>query len=96
MEHSIKHLRPDTPLHIEIEGQCIDAEERILYEKAIRSYYHAEFSETVRNIRKNTIQTVTMTFLAALTFALALILTNRAAQSVFLEMIDVVAWVFMW
>ena len=90
LEHSIKHLRPDTPLHIEIEGQCIDAEERILYEKAIRSYYHAEFSETVRNIRKNTIQTVTMTF------ALALILTNRAAQSVFLEMIDVVAWVFMW
>ena len=37
-----------------------------------------------------------MTFLAALTFALALILTNRAVQSVFLEMIDVVAWVFMW
>ena len=96
LEHSIKHLRPDTPLHIDIEGQCIEAEERILYEKAIRIYYHAEFSETVRNIRKNTIQTVTMTFLAALTFALALILTNRAVQSVFLEMIDVVAWVFMW
>lgn len=96
LEHNIKHLRPNTPLHIKIEGQCIDPQERILYEKAIRSYYHAEFAEIVRNIRKNTIQTVTMTLLAALTFAFALILTQRDMESIFLEMIDVVAWVFMW
>lgn len=96
IDQSIKHLYPDAPLHIEIVGGCIDSDERVTYEQAIRNYYHAEFIEAVRDIRKNTIQTVIMTAIAAMIFALAVVLDAHGAESVLLNMIDVVAWVFMW
>ena len=96
IDQSVKHLRPGAPLNLEIVGGCIDSEERITYEQAIRNYYHAEFIEAVRDIRKNTVQTVIMTAIAAIIFTLAVVLDAHGAESVLLNMIDVVAWVFMW
>jgi len=96
LAHSVRHLRPDTALRFEIEEEGIDRTEREVYEKAIRNYYHGEFAEVVRDLRRNAIVAAVMTVTAALIFALAVIFDRMGADTVLLNMIDVVAWVFMW
>ncbi|MGN1048597.1 MAG: hypothetical protein ACI4QZ_08315 [Eubacteriales bacterium] len=96
IEHSLKHINPGATLHFRIDGKTIDENEKIIYDKAIREYYHSEFIEVSREIRKNTLQSLILTFIAAFVFALAVVLDSIGVQSVVLNMIDVVAWVFMW
>jgi len=96
LSHSVQHLRPDTALHIQIDGDCIDETERCVYEKAIRNYYHAEFCEALEALRRGTVQAILFTVIAALIFAFAVVLDHHGVESVFLNMIAVVAWVFMW
>lgn len=96
LECRLKNLRPDAALHLSLEGNCIDSEEQQKYDAAIRNYYHLEFLEVERELRKNSIQSAIMTVFAALFFALTLILDSYGVRVVFLNMLDVVAWVFMW
>lgn len=96
LEHRLKHLRADTKLHFLFTGSTIDDQERILYDAAIRSYYHAEFIESFQDLRKNSRLTALMVAVAALLFALAVTLDALGAKLVILNMLDVVAWVFMW
>ena len=96
LEDRLKNLRSDASLHLCLEGSCIDAEERKMYDSAIRNYYHLEFLETERELRKNSVQSTVMTVFAALLFALALVLDSYGVRAVLLNMLDVVAWVFMW
>ena len=96
LSNSVRHLRPDTALRFEIEEKGIDRTEREVYEKAIRNYYHGEFAEVMRELRRNAIVSAVMTAAAALIFALAVIFDRMGADIVLLNMIDVVAWVFMW
>ena len=96
LSNSVRHLRPDPALRFEIEEKGIDRTEREVYEKAIRNYYHGEFAEVMRELRRNAIVSAVMTAAAALIFALAVIFDRMGADTVLLNMIDVVAWVFMW
>lgn len=96
IEHSIKHLKPRTDLHFLFSGESIDEMEKPLYVRAIHNYYHSEFIEVAREIRKNSLLSVVMTAIAALIFALALVLQNCGTEAVILNMLDVTAWVFMW
>ena len=96
LSNSVRHLRPDTALRFEIEEKGIDRTEREVYEKAIRNYYHGEFAEVMRELHRNAIVSAVMTAAAALIFALAVIFDRMGADTVLLNMIDVVAWVFMW
>lgn len=96
LDHSVKHLRPDAPLHFVISGKTIDETEKPHYDRAIRDYFRSEFIENARDIRKNTVQSVIMTLTAAFIFAAAAVLDSHGVKAVFLNMTDVVAWVFMW
>lgn len=77
-------------------GDSIDEEEKPIYIKAVHNYYHSEFIEVAREIRKNGFLTLIMAITAAMIFALALLLQNNGAETVILNMLDVTAWVFMW
>lgn len=96
IDHSIKHLKPRTKLHFVFSGDSIDEDEKPIYISAIHNYYHSEFIEVVREIRKNRSLTFVMAITAAMIFALALILQNNGTEAVILNMLDVTAWVFMW
>ena len=96
LDQSVKYLPPDADLSLHIDGACISPGERPLYAEAIRRYYRHEFAAAARDMRKNTVLSLVMTGVAALIFALALWLSHHGAETVLLNMIDVVAWVFMW
>lgn len=97
LERSVKHFRPAKPVTFKLRGDGVKKEEENLYSAAVKNYYHAEFSETYRELKKCNVLSVIMTVVAAIIFAAAVILSNfEFVDQVFLNIIDVVAWVFMW
>lgn len=96
IEHNVKNLALNEQIEVVIKSNCISESEKPVYENAIKNYYRAEFSEAVKGLRRNTVFTVCMTVIAALIFAFAIVLDKFGVDSVILNMIDVVAWVFMW
>lgn len=96
LEHSTKHLRPDSKLHFVFEGASLTPDERDRYTKAIRNYYHSEFAEVARDLHKNTVQTISMVAVSAVVFALNIFLKSNGVDQVLYNIIDIVAWVFAW
>ena len=96
IDHNVKRLDPSEKMKIVIKSDCISDDEKPVYENAVKNYYHAEFLQAARGLKRNTVLTVAMTITAAIIFALAVVLDKLSVDSVILNMIDVVAWVFMW
>ncbi len=96
LEQSVKHVRPENKVRFVISGNCVEETERPLYQKAIENYYRQEFSETRDQIRRNTAAGTVMTAIAVLVFLLAITLTALSAATLILDVLDVVAWVFLW
>ena len=96
LEHSIKHLTPATKLHFVFVSNQINDEEKKIYEKAIDNYYHLEFLELTRSKKRKTIYSIIMLMVAIAIFALVLTLNYFNVKQLFLNLIDVAAWVFMW
>lgn len=95
--HNIKRRAKWRSLKIKIASGCIDEQERVIYANAIKNYYTTEHSETKRKLRRNMIASVIMTLIAAAVFTIAIALENSSsAGTVILNMLDVLAWVFMW
>lgn len=97
LNHNYKRHLTDNNLRLVIASDVIDENEQIVYADAIRNYYQTEYRETKRDLHKKFIQSVIMTLIAAIVFAVAITLgaaTNTG--DVILSMLDVLAWVFMW
>lgn len=96
LEHSTKHLRPDSSLHFVFEGASLSDEEKEIYTCAIHNYYHNEFTEIVRELQKNMAQTIIMVAVSAVIFALNIFLKNGGENQIVYNIIDIIAWVFAW
>lgn len=94
LDHSLKHLPSNAPLHFVISGDA--TAEPDVCERAIRNYYHDEFLDSAAAMAKNTVLTVLMALLSASVFAVIIVLANRDSSEIAINMLDVVAWVFMW
>ena len=62
----------------------------------IRNTYRTRVIDIDRKLRRNTIAAIIMTVTAIVILALYLALELRNAGYVILEIVDIVAWVFMW
>ena len=97
LERSVKHFSPAKPVAFRLSGGGIKKENENIYSSAVKNYYHGEFSEIHRELKKCNVLAIIMTVIAAIIFAAAVILSNHGfVDQVFLNIIDVVAWVFMW
>ena len=96
LDHSLKQMLPDSRIHFIISSDQIDDKEQVIYQKAIINYYHSEFAETARELKKNMFQSIVMTIVAVMVFAISIILSSIDTKIIILDMLDVVAWVFMW
>lgn len=96
LDHNLKQMLPDSRIHFIISSDQIDDEEQIIYRKAITNYYHSEFSETAREMKKNMMQSIMMTIIAVMVFAVSVFLNTLDTKVIILDMLDVIAWVFMW
>ncbi len=97
LDESTRGIRPDSHVHLAIHSDSIDEEEAARYESAIRSHYESTY-HSIRAEKKHLHRIALIMALVAV-FALSFMIGIDVAgqgDAVFVEVVDIFAWVFMW
>lgn len=96
LEKTIRAYHPKCPVVLNIHATCIDENEKIQYQKAIRNYFSLELEDNTREMKRISIKTFVFTIIGVLTLAFMFILDHMGVNSLWIEVIDIFAWVFLW
>ena len=96
IETSSKAILPNKQLTLKIKSDCIDDEEKEIYKKAIKEYYKEQCVATTREINKNNLISLFLFIAGVFVLGLAFLLQVKSTLSFWAEIIDIVAWVFVW
>ncbi len=96
LDYAIKGMPLKNDVHIEITGSTIDDGERVVYASALKNRYRSRVVDIDRQLKRNSAAAIWMTVVAALILALYVTLEILGANYILLEIIDIIAWVFMW
>lgn len=83
-------------LTLAIHSSCVTEEEKPIYEQAIREYYRERLCESGCELKRNTLLATTFATVGIVVLALLVIFSAYFADSIWTEVIDIVAWVFLW
>lgn len=89
-------IPPGEPLTLRIRSGCIDEREKALYREAIAEYYSEKYVVNERERKRNNIIAVILTIAGVLTLVLEIFLEFWRNSPIWTEVIDIVAWVFLW
>lgn len=93
---SVKSVHPKIPIALSINSDCINKDEEETYRKAIKSYFILQHSDNERDMRKNAIQAILMSIIGVIAFASMFIIESLGAKRLWIECINIFAWVFIW
>ena len=96
LENAYPHTKTSTPLTLKIKSDCIDENEKIVYENAIRNYYTDKYLENEHHLKRNFIVAFILGVVGLVVMALALILEGANESMLWVGFTDVIAWVFIW
>ena len=96
LENSASGYHPKERLSLEIASNCIDDTEKERYRKAIRNYFALKYEDVKRDMRRKTIISVWFTIIGILALTLMFVLDGFNLDSLWIECIDIFAWVFLW
>ena len=96
IETSTNTLNPRDQLTLKIKSSCIDENEKVLYRKAIKEYYAEKYAATRQELKKNYFIAYSLALIGIFVLALAVFLEYRRESLIWSEVIDIVAWVFLW
>ena len=77
---------------LRIYSNCIDDEEKEIYRSAIKEYYTERYLASKKELRRNRLIALMLTFAGIVTLSLAFMTDNV----IWSEVIDIGAWVFLW
>ena len=95
LDSQYTEMKGGDKLHIDIECDTIDDDERGLYEGAIRSYYKAEEMRKTKELARNNFIALIMLIIGIIVLTTSVIFYVFSHEIVG-EIIDIVAWVFVW
>lgn len=87
---------PKEPICLKIYSDCIDEDEQISYSKALREYYVRQYSQTKRDLRRNSMISAVMAAIGMAVIAVVLIFSFLDMFPIITEVLDIFAWVFLW
>lgn len=96
LENETSSLPIKEPLRLVVTSDCIDENEKVLYNKAIKQYYTDKYVANEKGLKRNILLSITLACLGIIALALALIVGNHHDTPIWTEVIDIVAWVFLW
>lgn len=96
IENSTNSILPKEQLTLRIHSDCIDDAEKELYKEGIKEYYTEKRIANSRELKRNNIITVLLTIAGISVLALQLFLEYITNNLLWTEVIDIVAWVFLW
>jgi hypothetical protein len=96
IEESTYSPKPADGLTLCIKSNCIDDDEKILYRKAIRVYYTEKYAAVNRELKKNHLIALALGVIGIFVLAAAIVVGYFYESAIWAEVIDIVAWVFLW
>lgn len=96
IENSTDSILPKEQLTLRIHSSCIDDKEKELYQKGIKQYYSEKRIANARELKRNNIIVLLLTVAGILVLAFAFLFEDKTGSLVWSEVIDIVAWVFLW
>ena len=82
--------------HLHIHSGCIQDDEEEVYRRAISHYFRDSIATLTRSLRRESIIAAILAALGIFTLFLMLFLESAAVTGVWLEVVDIVAWVLLW
>lgn len=96
LDEAVKPLEVKRGLHIKIKGETIDETEKPVYREALKNYYRGRIAEVNAKLRRNLIASIVMLLIAVVILSVYVTMEVLGYNYVVLELVDIVAWVFMW
>ncbi len=96
IENTASALPLKESLTLRIHSDCIDSEEQVIYRQAIKEYYVQKYISNERELKRNRLVMFLLAFAGILVLALALVYEYTGGGPIWTEVIDIVAWVFLW
>lgn len=96
LDEAVKPLDVRRGLHIKIKGETIDETERPVYKEAFKNYYRGRVADVSARLTRNLIASVVMLIIAVVILSVYVAMEVLGYNYVVLELVDIVAWVFMW
>ena len=96
IEISTHSLPPQEPLTLRIHSDCIDDEEKVLYRKAIHEHYIEKFIAVERELKRNRWIAFGLFCAGVAALVFGLYFEYHYGALIWSEVIDIVAWVFLW
>ncbi len=95
IESSIQTVNPKESLCLRVYSDCIDDNEKVVYEKAIRKYYSDCHANAKQGSKTNLIISAILAFIGIALLAFSIIV-GEIGSAIWMEAVDIVAWVFCW
>lgn len=96
LENGAEKFLPKQNIVLNIHSDCIDDGEKVIYGKAIRNYFDLKLSALKNGLKRNLIASVIFTVIGILGLALMIILDRVGVGGIWVEVVDIFAWVFLW
>lgn len=96
IENRTSAILPREPLTLRIFSDSVDENEIPVYQRAICSYYKEKYYSSEREYRRNVVAAVMLALAGILALSLMIFLEKRIESAIWFEVIDIVAWVFLW
>lgn len=93
IENSTINLPPKEKLKLIIHSNCIDDNEKLLYDKAIKEYYQERYTSLRKELVRNYFAVAIMFIVGVIILTISIFKVNTLVKS---EIIDIVAWVLIW
>lgn len=96
LEHGAEKFLPKQSIVLNIHSDCIDDEEKVIYDNAIRNYFGLKLSAQKNALKRNLLVSVIFTVIGILGLALMFVLDRLGVGGIWVEVVDIFAWVFLW
>lgn len=96
LENRAERFMPKQTIWLCVHSDCIDENEKIVYDSAIRNHFRLKLDGIKLSLRRNLVVSIIFTIIGILGLAVMLLLDRFFDKAIWTEVVDIFAWVFVW
>ncbi len=96
IENGTMNILPKEPLTLRVKSDCIDDNEKKVYNKAIKEYYSEKAKINKIELKKYNRIALILALIGVFILAFAIFLEYQKGSVLWAEVIDIAAWVLLW
>lgn len=96
LENGANKYLPKQSFQINVNSDCIDGQEQVIYDNAIRNYFNLKLNSAKQDLKRNLIVSIIFTVIGIAGLAAMLLLDHFFDNAIWTEVVDIFAWVFVW